>query len=47
MNILAIGAIVTKNIPSKIIAAGNPAKKIKDVDPQSFIKEDVRKQYGI
>ncbi len=46
-SIIAAGAIVTKDIPSRIIVAGNPAKKIKDVDPQSFIKEDIRKQYEI
>jgi len=46
-SIIAAGAIVTKYIPSRIIVAGNPAKKIKDVDPQSFIKEDIRKQYEI
>lgn len=45
--IIAAGAIVTKDIPPRIIVAGNPAKKIKDVDQQSFIKEDIRKQYGI
>ena len=45
--IIAAGAIVTKDITSRIIAAGNPAKKIKDVEQQSFIKEDVRKQYEI
>lgn len=45
--IVAAGAVVTKDIPPRIIVAGNPAKKIKDVDQQSFIKEDIRKQYGI
>jgi len=45
--IIAAGAIVTKDIPPRIIVAGNPAKKIKDVDQQSFIKADIRKQYGI
>jgi len=45
--IIAAGAIVTKDIPSRIIAAGNPAKKIKDVEQQSFIKEDIRKQYQL
>ena len=45
--IIAAGAIVTKDIPPRIIVAGNPAKKIRDVDQQSFIKEDIRKQYGI
>lgn len=45
--IIAAGAIVTKDIPPRIIVAGNPAKKIGDVDQQSFIKEDIRKQYGI
>ena len=45
--IIAAGSIVTKDIPLRIIVAGNPAKKIKDVDPQSFIKEDILKQYEI
>ncbi len=45
--IIAAGAIVTKDIPSRIIVAGNPAKKIKDVEQHSFIKEDIRRQYGI
>lgn len=45
--IIGAGAVVTKDIPSRIIAVGNPAKKIKDVEQQSFIKEDFRKQYGI
>lgn len=45
--IIAAGAIVTKDIPSRIIAAGNPAKKIRDVEQQSFIKEDIRKQYSL
>ena len=45
--IIGAGAVVTKNIPSRIIAVGNPAKKFKDVDPQSFIKEDIFRQYGI
>ena len=46
-SIIGAGAVVTKNIPSRIIVVGNPAKKFRDVDPQSFIKEDFRKQYGI
>ena len=45
--IIAAGAIVTKDIPSRIIAAGNPAKKIKDVEKQSFIKEEFRKKYQV
>lgn len=45
--IIAAGAIVTKDIPSRIIVAGNPAKKIKDVEQHSFIREDIRRQYGI
>ena len=45
--IIAAGAVVTKDILPRIIVAGNPAKKIKDVEQQSFIKEDFRKQYGI
>ncbi len=46
-SIVGAGSIVTKNIASKIIVVGNPAKKIKDVEPISFIKEEIRKQYGI
>ncbi len=45
--IIAAGSVVTKDIPPRIIVVGNPAKKIKDVEQQSFIKEDFRKQYGI
>jgi UDP-2-acetamido-3-amino-2,3-dideoxy-glucuronate N-acetyltransferase len=45
--IIAAGAIVTKDIPSRTIVAGNPAKKLKDVDEESFIKKDFHKQYGI
>ena len=45
--IIGAGAVVTKNIPSRIIAVGNPAKKFRDVDSQSFIKEDIRRQYKI
>mgnify|MGYP001448166368 CR=1 FL=1 len=44
--IIAAGAVVTKDIPPRIIVAGNPAKKIRDVDPKSFIKEDFRELYG-
>jgi len=43
--IVAAGSIVTKDVPPRIIVAGNPAKKIKDVDPKSFIKDDFRNQY--
>jgi len=45
--IIAAGSIVTKDIPSRIIVAGNPAKKINDVTKQSFIKEEFHKQYGV
>ena len=45
--IIAAGAIVTKDILPRIIVAGNPAKKIKDVEQQSYIQENFRKQYGI
>ena len=44
--IIAAGAVVTKDIPPRIIVAGNPAKKIRDVGPKSFIKEDFRELYG-
>ena len=46
-SIIAAGAVVTKDIPSRIIVAGNPAKKIKDVENESFIKEDVCKEYDL
>lgn len=46
-SIVAAGAVVTKDISPRKIVAGNPAKEIKDVDPQSFIKSEIRKQYGI
>ncbi len=45
--IIAAGSVVTKDIPPRIIVVGNPAKKIKDVEQQSVIKEDFRKQYRI
>ena len=45
--IIGAGATVTKDIPSRVIAVGNPAKKFKDVEEQSFIKEVFRKQYEI
>jgi len=45
--IIAAGAVVTKDILPRTIVVGNPAKKINDVEPQSFIKEDIRKQYEI
>ncbi len=38
--VIAAGAVVTKNIPSFCVAAGNPAKMIKQYDPVS--KEWVR-----
>jgi acetyltransferase-like isoleucine patch superfamily enzyme len=46
-SIIAAGAVVTKDIPSRIIVAGNPAKKIKDVENESLIKEDVCKEYDL
>ncbi len=45
--IVAAGSIVTKDILPQIIVAGNPAKKIKDVESQSFIKEEYRKEHGV
>jgi|LWDU01.1.fsa_nt_gi acetyltransferase-like isoleucine patch superfamily enzyme len=45
--IIGAGAVVTKNIPSRIIVIGNPAQKIKDVKQESFIQENFRKQYGV
>ncbi|EKD71512.1 MAG: transferase hexapeptide repeat containing protein [uncultured bacterium] len=42
--IVGAGAIVTKDVSSRIIVAGSPAKKIKDVDPKSFIKKEIRDQ---
>lgn len=45
--IIGAGAVVAKDIPSRIIAVGNPAKKIKNVEEESLIKEVFRKQYRI
>ena len=45
--IVAAGSIVTKDILPQVIVAGNPAKKIKDVESQSFIKKEYRKEYGV
>ena len=36
--IITSGTIVTKDIPPRIIVAGNHAKKINDIDQQSFIR---------
>lgn len=45
--IVAAGAVVTENVLPRIIISGNPAKKIKNVGKKGFIKEDIRKKYGI
>lgn len=45
--IVAAGAVVTEDVLPRIIISGNPAKKIKNVGKKGFIKEDIRKQYGI
>ena len=45
--IVAAGSTVTKDIPSRIVVAGNPAKKLKDVDANSYIKDSIRQQYEI
>ena len=42
---VAAGAVVTKDVASRIIVVGNPARKIKDVDSKSFIKKEIRDQY--
>ena len=39
--IVGAGSVVTKDVSPRIIVVGNPAKKIKDVDPKSFIKKDI------
>ena len=44
-SIVAAGTVVTKDVSSRIIVVGNPAKKIKDVEDESLIKEDIRKAY--
>ena len=44
-SIVAAGTVVTKDVSSRIIVVGNPAKKIKDVGDESLIKEDIRKPY--
>jgi acetyltransferase-like isoleucine patch superfamily enzyme len=45
--IVAAGAVVVKDVMPRIIVAGNPAKKIRDVDSRSLIREEIRRQYGI
>ncbi len=44
---VAAGSVVYKSVPSRILVAGNPAIKIKDVPPTSFIKKEIREKYGI
>ncbi len=46
-SIIAAGAVATTDIPSQIIVAGNPAKKIRDVGKQSLIKDEFRKKFGL
>ena len=43
--VVGAGTVVTKDVSSRIIVVGNPAKKIKDVEDESLIKEDIRKAY--
>jgi len=33
-SVIAAGAVVTKNIPSNVVAGGVPAKVIKELDPK-------------
>ena len=36
-SIIGAGAVVTKNIPANVVAAGNPAKVVKNLDQEDFI----------
>ena len=36
-SIIGAGAVVTKNIPANVVAAGNPAKVVKNLDQGDFI----------
>ena len=45
--IVAAGAVVVKDVSPRIIVAGSPAQKIKDVDKQSLIKDSFRTQYQV
>ena len=36
-SIIGAGAVVTKNIPANVVAAGNPAKVVKNLDQGNFI----------
>ena len=46
-SIIAAGSVVTKNIPPRIIASGNPAEKQKNVGQKGFIKKEIREKYGL
>ena len=46
-SIVASGAVVTENVLPRIIIAGNPAKKIRNVGQKGFIKKDILKEYEI
>ncbi|MGB1191309.1 MAG: acyltransferase [Pseudomonadales bacterium] len=37
-SIVAAGAVVTKDVPANTIVAGNPAVKVRDLDPQAEFK---------
>ena len=44
--IVAAGAVVTKSFPDgNCIIGGNPAKKIKDLDPERFVKIKYKHEY--
>jgi len=36
-SIIGAGAVVTKNIPANVVAVGNPAKVVKNLDQEDFI----------
>lgn len=53
-SIVAAGAVVTKDVEANTVVAGNPAKKIRDLDPQAEFKtraqffidpESMRREY--
>lgn len=42
--VIAAGSIVTKDVPEKVVVAGTPAKKIKDVDDGTLDKTQIMDQ---
>jgi acetyltransferase-like isoleucine patch superfamily enzyme len=35
-SVIAAGSVVTESIPARVVAAGNPAKVVRDYDPATF-----------